>query len=70
MLFITTASLQILFNGFNQTKMKQFLEWVTKSGTFLFNNEYSEQIDVVLMGGKESKNRFKFSRRSGRQQRT
>ena len=27
-----------LFNGFNQIKMKQFLEWVTKSGTFVFNN--------------------------------
>ena len=24
-----------LFNGFNPTKMKQFLEWVTKSGTFI-----------------------------------
>ena len=36
-----------LFNGFTQTKMKQFLEWVSKSGTFLFNNEYFEQIDGV-----------------------
>ena len=43
-----------LFNGFNPTKMKQFLEWVTKSGTFLFNNEYFEQKDGVPMGGKAS----------------
>ena len=43
-----------LFNGLNETKMKQFLEWVTKSGTFLFNNEYFEQIDGVPMGGKAS----------------
>ena len=43
-----------LFNGFNQTKIKQFLEWVTKSGTFLFNNEYVEQINGLPMGGKAS----------------
>ena len=42
-----------LFNGFDQTKMKQFLEWVTKNGTFLFNNEYFE-IDGVPMEGKAS----------------
>ena len=34
--------------------MKQYLEGVTKSGTFLFNNKYFEQIDGVLMGGKAS----------------
>ena len=34
--------------------MKQFLEWVTKSGTtFLFNNEYFEHIRGVPMGSKE-----------------
>ena len=43
-----------LFNGFNPTKMKQFLQWVTKDGTFLFNNEYFEQIDGVPVGGKAS----------------
>ena len=43
-----------LFNGFNPTKMKQFLEWVTKSDAFLFNNEYLEQIDGVPLGGKAS----------------
>ena len=43
-----------LFNEFNPTKMKQYLEGVTKSGTFLFNNKYFEQIDGVLMGGKAS----------------
>ena len=32
--------------------MKQFLEWVIKTGTFLFNNEYFEQIDGVPKGGK------------------
>ena len=41
-----------LFNGFNQTKMKQFFEWVSKSGTFLFNNKYFEQIDDFPMEGK------------------
>ena len=34
--------------------MKQFLKWVTKSGMFLFNNEYFQQIDGVPMGGKAS----------------
>ena len=34
--------------------MKQFLEWVSKSGTFLFYNEYFEQIDGVPMVGKAS----------------
>ena len=34
--------------------MKQYLEGVTKSETFLFNNKYFEQIDGVLMGGKAS----------------
>ena len=34
--------------------MKQFVEWATKSGTFLFNKEYFEQIDGVPMGGKAS----------------
>ena len=34
--------------------MKQFLEWLTKSGTFWFNNEYFEQNDGVPMGGKAS----------------
>ena len=43
-----------LFKGFSPTKMKQFLEWVTKSDAFLFNNEYFEQIDGVPMGGKAS----------------
>ena len=28
-----------LFKGFNPIKMKQFLEWVTKSSKFLFNSE-------------------------------
>ena len=41
------------FNGFNQTKMQQFLEWVTKSFTF-FYNEYIEQIDGFPIGGKAS----------------
>ena len=49
-----SSNFNTLFNGFNPTKMKQFLEWVTKSGTFLFNNEYFEQIDGVPMGGKAS----------------
>ena len=43
-----------LFNRFNQTKMKQFLEWVTKSGKLLFNNKCFEQIDGVPMGSKAS----------------
>ena len=43
-----------LFNGFNPTKKKQLLEWVTKSGTFLFYNKYFEQIDGVPFGGKAS----------------
>ena len=43
-----------LFNGFNQTKMKQILERVTKNGTFLFNYEYCDQIDGVPMEGKAS----------------
>ena len=43
-----------LFNGFNPTKMKQISEWVTKSGTFLFNNECFEQIDGVPMRAKAS----------------
>ena len=34
-----SSSSNTLFNGFNPTKMKQFLEWVTKIGSFLFNNE-------------------------------
>ena len=34
--------------------MKRFLEWVTKSGTFLFNNEYFEQLDGVPTGDKAS----------------
>ena len=42
-----------LFNE-DPTKMKQYLEGVTKSGTFLFNNKYFEHIDGVLMGGKAS----------------
>ena len=43
-----------MFNGFNPTKIKQFLEWVTKSGTFLFNNEYFEQMDGIPIGGEAS----------------
>ena len=43
-----------LLNGFDQTKIKQFLEWVTKSGTFLSNNEYFEQSDSVSIGDKAS----------------
>ena len=42
------------FTGFSQIKMKKFLEWVTKSRTFLFSNEYFEQLDGVLTRGKAS----------------
>ena len=50
----TFSNSNILFSGFNQTKIKQFLEWVTKSGTLLFNNDYFEQLDGIPMGGKAS----------------
>ena len=49
-----SSNFNTLFNGINQTKTKQILEWVTKSGTFLFNNEYFEKIGLISMKGKAS----------------
>ena len=45
-----SSNFNALFNGFNEINTKQFLEWVIKSGMFLFNNEYFEQINSVSMG--------------------